>query len=386
METDPPLNWCGRVNTLPEQPRTAEASARLFADATARSTYWLPAPPGPRFPELQAFWQRLSSNITEYRSANAIPGPASDLLTILALPAGTVVSQLLLRVNGASHQSRSPNWSGSVVHAVDGNTFTQVVGCWNEPLVATSGPHTNTQEFRSSVWIGFNGHGAYDDAALPQIGTMQQIFFDTGPGTWQTKHWVWFEWWANSKGTVVDVSVLPVYLALDVEPGDTVLCSVELIPSDPLHYPVETFPYVARMCVCVEHLDPATSVLTKVLVMPFIVYPPIVGGRRVVPTGSTANWIAECPANIDPSNPFLLPRFGNPPAPSNCVTFQNCAAAVATNPGQPIFAERGFELSRCIDMFNRQPDSPGSMKKMAATLMPRISDAAFSIQVDGSDP
>ncbi len=37
-------------------------------------------------------------------------------------------------------------------------------------------------------------------------------------------------------------------------------------------------------------------------------------------------------------------------------------------------------------MFNRHPDSSGAMKKMAATLMPRISDAAFSVQVDGSDP
>ena len=382
-------DWRLNPPPLPAQPTNSNSSTLLFGDAVSRANYWLPDPPGAGFPELQAFWQRLSTSITEYRKPKQHPNAPH---VVYATPAGLlgegVRSEDWVRGNGASRQSRSPNWSGASVHAVDGGTFTQIVGSWTEPQVATSGTFANTQEFRSSVWIGFNGHGAYDDAALPQIGTMQQIT----AGSSQSKHWVWFEWWANSKVCSHGddrTAFLPFYLELDVAEGDIVLCNVEILPSDPANDPPDT-PYVARMCICVEHLDTATQSVRKVLVMPFIVRPPPVDNRRVQPIGSTANWIAELPTNIDRNNnvdvnnPFLMPRFGTGPAPSNSVTFQNCVAAVAPNPGEPIIAERTLEVSRRINMIGRKHNGAGSVGKIATTLTPRISDTSFSIQVDGN--
>ena len=391
MATPTPSNPAWRRNPLPlpARPTASYPSSRLFGTPQDRKDYWLPDPPGAGFPELQAFWQRLSTSITEYRKPKLHPNAPKFVKPKTArLLADGVRSEDWVRGNGASRQSRSPNWSGTSVHAVNGGTFTQVVGSWNEPGIARSGTYDPTQEFRSSVWIGFNGHAAYEDAALPQIGTMQQFT----AGSPLSKHWVWFEWWANSKVCSHGddrTAYLPFYLDLKVAEGDTVLCSVELIRGDPAATPPDP-PRVARMCVCVEHLDTATHSVEKVLVMPFILRPPIVDNRRVQPTGSTANWIAELPTNVDKNykvdinNPFLMPRFGTGPASSNSVTFQNCVAAVAANPGEPICAERTLEVSNRINMIHRKPSSNGSIKKIATTLTPRISDTSFSIQVDGN--
>lgn len=298
-----------------------------------------------------------------------------------------------LRLPGAGRQSRSPNWSGASIRATDGASICQVVGSWKEPAVSTAGEFTNQQAFRSSIWIGMNGHAAYADAALPQIGTMQQIVGDGGQ--WKFKHWVWFEWWANTKGNRHNPTILPVYLDLDIEPGDNVLCSVELIPrewvpADPTldgGIAKEVFPHVARMFICVEHLNPPTEPLPfkKVFVMPFIVYPPKVGKRRVQPSGSTANWIAELPTNIDKKKPFLMPCLTTHGEASNRVTFAHCAAGITTDLGDPIFAERTLEVSRRINMFNDKPPGEASLAVISATLAPPISDSSFGLQVDGHD-
>ncbi len=374
--------WYGRVNPqVPEPPTQANPSTRLFADAAARKTYWLPDPPGRAFPGLQAFWERLSTGITGYMQPVAIAGPPLDRAFLLSLPPGSFRPEDWVRGNGASRQSRSPNWSGATVHAADGGMLTQVVAGWTEPEVFASGVIAPGQEFRSSIWTGFNGHAAYYDAALPQIGTMQQIYLDASHHR-QTRHWVWFEWWANTKANSTAENLLPVYLQLDVHPGDTVLCSVELIPGDPVADPTETFPVVARMSVCIDHKHSAT----KVLVMPFIVHPPLVDEYQVQPTGSTASWVAELPANVDKEHPFLMPRFVTQVDPFNAVTFEHCAAAIAVNAGEAPFGEQTLEVSRRFNMFSKPPERADALKKIATTLTPRISDTSFRIQVDGHGP
>jgi len=272
------------------------------------------------------------------------------------------------------------------VSACDGGTLTQVVGRWVEPAVERAGAHSTGDEFRSSIWVGFNGHAAYRDAALPQIGTLQRIVHDSAAG-WTTSHWVWLEWWVNVRDAEPDSWMLPIYIDLDVAAGDTVWCRVDLIPGDPVNYPKDAgYPCVARMSVCVGRPASDAAPASKVLVMPFIVYPPelsLVGPIQV--KGSKANWIAELPTNICDGPAFLLPRFGPAAVPEPKVTFTHCVAASASDPGAPLLAEHTLGVSRRFHMFNNQPSGEASLARIATSLSPRISDTAFSIQVEGND-
>lgn len=195
------------------------------------------------------------------------------------------------------------------------------------------------------------------------------------------------EWWANVRGAEPDSWLLPVYIDLDVAAGDTVWCRVDLIPGDPASHPEDVgYPCVARMSVCVGRPASHGAPASKVMVMPFIVYPPElprVGPIQVM--GSKANWVAELPTNICDGPAFLLPRFGRAAAPEPKVTFTDCVAASASDPGAPLLAERTLEVSRRFHMFNNQPSGEASLARIANSLSPRISDTEFSIQVDGSD-
>jgi len=379
-----PRHWHANPN-LPDQPTASTPSADLFNDAGARARYWLPEPPGANLPELQTFWSRLSSGITEYRRAAVRNGPRNDRLFLANPLAGPVRFDDWARLNGTGRQSRSPNWSGTTIRAVDGSVLTQVVGAWQEPDVARSGSFQVSQEFRSSVWIGFNGHAAYYDSALPQIGTMQRIKHTKVAG-WKTSHWVWFEWWANTKAVDIATNLLPIYLKLDVQPGDAVLCSVELIPGDSIRDHGCTYPFVARMCVCVEHIDTTVnpSVQKKMLVTPFIVFPPKVDGYQVRTLGSTANWIAECPFNVDRDNPFLMPQFVSSNLALNPLSFGHCVAAVAPDLGEPILSEKALGVSRRINMFSRQLDAADGLTKIATTQPAGPGNSTFDIEVSGN--
>ena len=374
-----PRGWEGRPNPdLPPDPTKSCGSAELFSDPDQRLRYWLPKPPGNDFPALQAFWDRLSAGITEYRMVRAIQGPR-----LLSQPTGGATVAGWLRAGGSSRQSHSPNWSGASVRAVRGGTFSQVVGCWTEPEVERCGVHNDGQEFRSSVWLGFNGHASFADAALPQIGTSQQIVYENKSRQWLKEHWVWFEWWANTEEIDVASNIKPVYIELDVEPGDTVLCSVELIPGTN----ADPSPFVARMCVCVEHLDQSTfpPSMRKVLVMPFIVHPPVMDGRRVQVSGASANWIVELPHFLEPvTQPFLMPRFNPGRAPDNTLDFAHCVAARTPLLGQDVDTEVTLGVSRRTSMFGLLTDEDTQVEPVSTTLTPRLSDTGFAIRVDGN--
>ncbi|MCZ4316779.1 G1 family endopeptidase [Comamonadaceae bacterium G21597-S1] len=380
-----PGRCMGCVNPdMPPQPTPATPSDTLFLEQAQRRRYWLPDPPGAGFPTLQDFWDRLRSGITEYRRATTITGPDPTGAPIPAtVRSAADLNDKPIQLGRRSRVSHSPNWSGASVAAVDSSTLTQIVGRWIEPVSQPSGTLDPARTYRSSLWIGFNGHAAYRDAAMPQIGTLQEIVYANGG--WQPRHWVWFEWWADSQGGPIDPSVLPCYLDLPVQPGDTVWCRVDLVPSDPA-CPAATFPHVARLCVCVEHPADAASPASKILVMPFVIYPPVVDAVRVKVTGSTANWIAELPSNVwNPRNPWLLPRLRTGVASDQPVTFAHCAAASARDPGAPLIAEHTLAVSRRFHMYSGLPRGDASLKPIATCLMPRISDTAFAIQVDGND-
>lgn len=376
MEAIAPTAWDGRVNCLlPEQPTPDYPSAALFRDATQRNRYWLPDPPGVAFRSMQQFWERMSVGITAYHSLQVTAGPI-----IQSLPPGGDTGGTTPALGLASRESRSPNWSGAMVAAGGGNTLTQVVGSWVEPAFEKAGSYSQSDEFRSSIWIGFNGHAAYLDASLPQIGTLQRIVFDPLSNAWISSRWVWFEWWAKVKGKEAQQYVKPVYMQLDVQEGDTVWCRIDLIPSG-----VASYPHVARMCLRLDRPASGSTPASQVLVMPFIVNPPKSGNRWSRISGSTANWITELPLNIDGGAPFLLPRFGPTTGTNNRVNFSQCVAGSASDPGEPLIAEHTLEISKRFHMYNCEPRGRPSLAKIATSLTPRTSDTQFSIQVDGND-
>jgi len=364
-----------RINIeVPAQPDGSYTSEQLFADAKARSRYWLPHPPATNCPALRQFWRSLMTGITEYRQVSKIPGPV-----FLTVGAPALRSYDGPRLDGASRHSNSPNWSGASVRAVDCSSLGQIVASWVEPDIGRAGSHTDSDEFRSSVWIGLNGHAAYLDAALPQIGTMQRILKRTPAANWTKEHWVWFEWWAIYKGQIIPASLLPIYINLDVHPGDTVWCSVEWVPGGL----VSSAPVVARMFVCVETTFGGSR--RKTLILPFLYEPPTLDGVQVRPMGSVANWIAELPTNTDPAKPFLMPEFIDTTTHLNApVQFEDCAAGVATAPGEPIVSERTLEIARQIDMVTGRYEDRGAIARVATPLWPRTSDSAFQIRVDGN--
>lgn len=377
MTSCAPATWCGRVNTsLPASPTLGTSSESLFDDPAERARYWLPEPPDSAFPALREFWEDMRKDITEYRCPEVVVGP--KMVPFLPAPApmpgprpqsvGDVadVGADMTRFGRTSRESRSPNWSGAAVAAVEGNTLTQVVGSWVEPPFDKAGRHMQNNEFRSSIWIGFNGHAAHPDASLPQIGTLQRIAYENHQ--WVPTRWAWFEWWANTKSKDLQDYLKPVYLRLEVLEGDTVWCRVDLVSSG-----LVDVPYAARMCICVGRPG------SKILVMPFLVYPPLVGRRRSQVMGSDANWIAELPMNIEKGPPFLLPQFGQ------SLNFAHCVAGSASDPGEPLVAEHTLEVSKRFHIFSNEPRGNPSLARIATSLTPRTSDTEFSIQVDGND-
>lgn len=385
MTADPWVQsqWAGRINDdVPPAPTPHAPSEALFADAAARTAYWLPEPPGPGFPALQEFWDRMRTGITEYRKLETIPGPRRQVIGVLALRGDDERVAKLSRFGTASRESRSPNWSGAAVAACGGSTLTQVAGSWVEPRAERSGSHTTVHEFRSSVWIGFNGHAAFRDAALPQIGSLQRIVHESQ--AWITSHWLWFEWWANIRGGEDNPFLLPVYIRLDVAEGDTVLGRIDLVPGDPVK---DKLPHVARMCLCVERPATGAAPASKVLVMPFIVHPPELAPREgpIRVMGSKANWIAELPTNIREGPAFLLPRLGSAASPGEGVTFAHCVAGSALEPGAPLSSEHALAVSSRFHIINTQPRGDASLARIARSVTPRLSDTAFRIQVDGND-
>jgi hypothetical protein len=334
-----------------------------FKESQNKEQLWLPPEPEKsKLPNLHAFWESMADGITGWRVMKPICENPPDLRISRSL-----MQQLMPLDSG--QLSRSPNWSGVSVHAAAGVQFTQVAGCWVEPEAARVGPDRNNmkREFRSSVWIGCNGHAGYLDAALPQAGTCQQIVHRKGavPTAWETRHWVWFQWWAIGKGQDEDDLRMPVYVDVDLQAEDRVWCNIDLINGFPN---TADPPEVARVTLCVEHNERGDAARSKTLVMPFLMYPPKNRqSRRAEATGTTANWIVELPRISnelkdceDFEGPFLMPQLEGPAeAP---VTFQHCVAGCADAVGLPVSGERALEVSKRINMIDIEPDQAGGKR------------------------
>jgi hypothetical protein len=102
-----------------------------------------------------------------------------------------------------------PTWSGAVVHATQGQTFTWVLGQWNVPDVAPAAEGQG--DWYSVAWIGIDG---IDD--VTQIGTLQSVSADAH-GNLSKTCYAWYEWWPNSFQAIAN---------FPVNFGDTMLCLI----------------------------------------------------------------------------------------------------------------------------------------------------------------
>lgn len=93
----------------------------------------------------------------------------------------------------------NPTWSGAVVHATAGQTFTWVLGQWNVPDVAPAA--AGRGNWSSLAWIGIDG-----DKDVTQIGTLQSVSADAD-GNLSKSCYAWYEWWPNTWQAITNFPV-----------------------------------------------------------------------------------------------------------------------------------------------------------------------------------
>jgi hypothetical protein len=175
-------------------PRTAGGSIRThplppdgFNPRTASPLelrrYGLPQRPDPAIrPELATRWDEIFSRKLTYITPTF--GPMQELLPGIerrGRPRQDVVT--------VTH----PYWSGAVVHATAGETFTWVLGQWNVPDVAP--PAKGQGSWYSFAWIGIDGN-----SDVTQIGTIQSVSVDAN-GNLSKDCYAVYEWWVAGQTT-----------------------------------------------------------------------------------------------------------------------------------------------------------------------------------------
>jgi hypothetical protein len=159
------------------------------ASALELRRYGLPQRPDPAIhPQLAARWDEIFSRKLTYIT-----------------PAFRSMDELVPGIERRRRQRQDlvtftlPTWSGAVVHAAPGETFTWVLGEWNVPDVA---PAADGQgDWYSLAWIGIDG---IND--VTQIGTLQSVSADAS-GNLSKNCYAWYEWWPNSWTAITNLPV-----------------------------------------------------------------------------------------------------------------------------------------------------------------------------------
>ncbi len=130
-------------------------------------------------PELAARWDEIFSRKLTY----IVPSfqPIEELLPGIE-PRGHLGPELVT----VTH----PFWSGCVVHATPGQTFTWVQGEWSVPDVGP--PISGQGSWYSFAWIGIDG-----TADVTQIGTVQYVSADAN-GKLSKGCYAVYEWWPQN--------------------------------------------------------------------------------------------------------------------------------------------------------------------------------------------
>ena len=300
----------------------------LTANPTQLATYGLPPRPNATAePELFAFWSRLLSppfrfTIPEFPKR---PLPEAILYDIFFRfdPGGRSRNPDFATFR---HRETSLNWSGAYITPLRPNRFLFVTGGWTVPTAAVpSVPPEGVGAdggYRSSTWIGFDGHRSrYPGASLPQIGTSQHVKISGGAST--TEYGAWWQWWKKNPDPADDPEYAPVPIKnFPVSPGDEILACLLVLSNDEVRFHIK---------------NQTTGIFCT-----FIVIAP----GAIDPLGTTAEWIMERPAVLITRNLYPMPLCTD-------VNFQYCLAQSAPSLMAPPVTQRLSGNARLINMYER---------------------------------
>jgi peptidase A4-like protein len=234
------------------------------ASPTELRRYGVPQRPDASIrPELAALWDEILSHELTYLTPTFQPVEA--LLPGVA-PHGPLRPDLATVTN--------PHWSGCVVHAPAGQTFTWVFGQWNVPDVQP--PTSGEGKWYSFAWIGIDGI-----SDVTQIGTIQYVSRD-GDGNISKSCYAVQEWWSDAPGS-----------------GDTSWKTINNLPVN--------FGDTMIGLICMEDTTDAWASLTNVTTGHHVSFdfsaPPNTTSQE-----NQIEWVMECPGVKDV--PQVLPNFG----------------------------------------------------------------------------
>jgi hypothetical protein len=124
----------------------------------------------------------------------------------------------------------SRNWSGAVIAAHDGATFTRVAGSWKVPRAERPEPCVPDDlpggVWQQSVWVGLDGY-RLASRSLPQVGTASQV----GPAG--ERYYLWVQWWVRGAFFgEIEVKGFP------VQAGDEIFVSLDVVAPDNVRFHV----------------------------------------------------------------------------------------------------------------------------------------------------
>lgn len=250
----------------------------------------------------------------------------SDLRSLLLHRVGSTGGRPL---GAARRRENSRNWSGAYIVPPRPNRFVHVAGGWQVPrpavpAVLPEGAVAGNDEYRSSTWIGIDGHRGYPNSSLPQIGTSQFIKVVDGQPTVTTA--AWWQWWSiDDQFPPQDRNNPPVPIPnFPVAVGDEILASLTVQSPDEVRFHIK---------------NQTTGLFTTFLV---------VAPGPILPLGSTAEWIMERPTVLGQRRMYPMPNYTD-------VVFRNCLARSASTIGGTITTQR-LNNARLIRMFEVFPN------------------------------
>ncbi len=176
----------GKLRVHPLPPKGFDPRA---ASARELRRYGLPQRPDPAIrPQLAARWDEIFSRKITYITPTF--RPLEELVP-------GIKRRGRLRQNLATVTNST--WSGAVVHATGGQTFTWVLGQWNVPDVAPAATGQGSEV--SFAWIGIDGN-----TDVTQIGTVQSVS-TAANGSVSKSCYAVYEWYPNSWSAITNLPV-----------------------------------------------------------------------------------------------------------------------------------------------------------------------------------
>jgi hypothetical protein len=203
---------------------------------------------------------------------------------------------------GIAHSESSRNWAGAYLSAPFPDRFNKVTASWSVPTpevpdVQPDPPDPLGLSFRSSTWVGLDGHRTYPHASMPQAGTAQQVDV-VGAGK-ALRTYLWWQWWSKD-GDSPEIQITNVPTAMD----DRIAVALTVVSSDEVQFNLKN-QTTGRFVTFLAQAPPGS--------------PPI---------GATAEWIMERPTEVGSAWLYRLPNY-------TAVNFANCLAQSGSSPLGP---------------------------------------------------